>query len=243
MYHEGRGVKGDIYEAEKWFNKAIEQENPNAQYNLAMIIMSKSMGTEDDKAKVDELLKKAADQDHLQAQILWASMGKYGADKALHVIRKAAAANNEQGMLQLGDLYYKGKYGLEKNYYETVKWWSKAADLGSISARKELGEMYFYGRNNEKGEIVMSIDKQKAVALYKVAAESNIKTITPDEIIDLYFVLDVSHRAQQKVQRRLGDIYLEGDGVLQDKKTAKRYFGMACINGSDYSCEKYKKIK
>jgi len=43
-------------------------------------------------------------------------------------------------------------------------------------------------------------------------------------------------------QNMLGLIYKSGDGVPQDYKKAKEWYGKACDNGSQKGCDEYKKL-
>ena len=45
----------------------------------------------------------------------------------------------------LGRLYYRGGYGLARDYFEAANWWRKAADQGKAEAQSRLGKMYLYG--------------------------------------------------------------------------------------------------
>ena len=67
-------------------------------------------------------------------------------------------------MTFLGERYYFGRSGLEKNVPRAIELWTEAADLGSIESHFNLGTQYYYG-----GEGVTQ-DKAKAVRYYELAA-------------------------------------------------------------------------
>ena len=48
--------------------------------------------------------------------------------------RKAAEQSNPVAQLLLGNCYFEGE-GVEKNYTEAVKWWTKAAEQGNVKAQ------------------------------------------------------------------------------------------------------------
>ena len=52
--------------------------------------------------------------------------------------------------------------------------------------------------------------------------------------------------AKQKstvAQYRLGNLYAEGQGVRQNLKVAKEWFGKACNNGNQSGCDNYRRLK
>ena len=63
----------------------------------------------------------------------------------------------------LGVCYQFGQ-GVERDYYEAVKWYRKAAAQGHASAQNNLGACYEYGQGVEK-------DLKEAVKWYMMAAE------------------------------------------------------------------------
>lgn len=50
----------------------------------------------------------------------------------------------------------------------------------------------------------------------------------------------VAHQGDAKAQSNLGVMYYNGEGVRQNKSTAKRYFGQACDNGEQRGCDNYR---
>ncbi len=43
-----------------------------------------------------------------------------------------------------------------------------------------------------------------------------------------------------KAQNNLGAMYANGEGVRQDRRTAKEWFGKACDNGVQDGCDNYR---
>ena len=66
--------------------------------------------------------------------------------------------------LNIGNDYYSGNNGKDRDYSEALKWYRKAAEQGISSAQYNLGRMY------EKGRGVLK-DKNEALKWYKQAAE------------------------------------------------------------------------
>ena len=53
---------------------------------------------------------------------------------------------------------------------------------------------------------------------------------------------DLAKKGDAKAQYNLGIMYDNGEGVRQDKKRAKEWFGKACDNGFQIGCDEYKKL-
>ena len=82
----------------------------------------------------------------------------------LAMVQKRVDAKDPAAMTFLGERYYFGRSGLEKNVPRAIELWTEAADLGSIESHFNLGTQYYYG-----GEGVTQ-DKAKAVRYYELAA-------------------------------------------------------------------------
>jgi TPR repeat protein len=67
MYHNGKGVKQDDAEALKWVQKAADQNDADAQYNLG-VMYYKGQGVKQDDAEAVKWVQKAADLGFKPAQ-------------------------------------------------------------------------------------------------------------------------------------------------------------------------------
>ena len=67
MYAQGRGVKQNSVEAEKWIRKAAEQGLSDAQCNLA-VIYAKGQGVPKNNAEAMKWFRKSSDQGYAKAQ-------------------------------------------------------------------------------------------------------------------------------------------------------------------------------
>jgi len=65
--------------------------------------------------------------------------------KSLQMIRKRVAAKDPEGIAYLGDLYYHGVGGLDRDMPRGIELWSEAAELGSDNALFNLGVAYYHG--------------------------------------------------------------------------------------------------
>lgn len=52
-----------------------------------------------------------------------------------------------------------------------------------------------------------------------------------------------AQQGNARAQYNLGVMYAEGQGVRQNLKVAKEWFGMACNNGNQSGCENYHRLQ
>lgn len=122
-YH-GYGVPISNREAVRWWRKAAEQGEPNAQYLL---------GYEYIVQGGDEVTR----EDTLEALGWW---------------RKAAAQGVKGAQFYLGVFYHDGN-GVPKDYRAALEWFSKGAEQGDARSQNGLGAMYFNGEGTRKDYI------------------------------------------------------------------------------------------
>lgn len=68
--------------------------------------------------------------------------------------RKAAELNDAKAQRSLGWMYESGRGGLPRNIYQAIEWWTKAADGGEVSARKDLERLGVkYPRGNRSDSV------------------------------------------------------------------------------------------
>lgn len=135
-------LKKEYAEAVKWFQKAAEMGEPNAQYNLG-ICYYKGQGIKQDFEEAVKWLKKAAEQGIVFAQYnlgvcYYSGQGvKQDFEEAVKWFRIAADQEFPAALYNLGLCYATGK-GVKKNRSEAKKWFRKAAELGNASAQRAL---------------------------------------------------------------------------------------------------------
>ena len=138
----GFAEKKKYEEAVKWFRKAADLGEPNAQYNLGLCYY-KGQGIKQDLEEAVKWLKKAAGQGLVFAQYnlgvcYYSGQGvKQDFKEAAKWFRLAADQEFPAAQYNLGFCYATGK-GVKKNRAEAVKWFRRAADLGNASAQKAL---------------------------------------------------------------------------------------------------------
>ena len=156
--------------------------------------------------------------------------------------RHKAEQGNAEAQYQLGRCYHKGIKGVNKNYFEAVKWYQKAAKQEFAKAQTSLGYCYFNGQGVEK-------DVFKAVELFKKAAKQEFAKAQYNlghcffngqgVEKDVYKAAELYQKAAKQedaaAQNSLGYCYRYGIGVKKDvskavelfKKAAKQEFAAA----------------
>ena len=65
---KGGGVKKSEADATRWYSEAANKQEPEAEYQVAMMLLRGKGGYEQDETKGLEWLKKAAGHGHLEAR-------------------------------------------------------------------------------------------------------------------------------------------------------------------------------
>ncbi|EJK69688.1 hypothetical protein THAOC_09028, partial [Thalassiosira oceanica] len=81
----------------------------------------------------------------------------------LAMVQKRVSKGDAEAINDLGDKYYFGELGLAKNVPRAIELWMEAAELGSIDAHYELGNVYYDGDGVED-------DKPKGIHHWQQAA-------------------------------------------------------------------------
>ena len=160
---------GNYTEAVKWWRKAADQGNADAQNYLGEYRERGSK--EQDQVEAEKWFRKAAEQGHADGQYNLARCYHYGKgiakdyDEALKWYRKAAEQGNVYAQNELG-WYYQHR-AKKPDLEEAVKWYRKAAEQGNSRAQYELGYCYIKGKG-------VAQDRNEAIKWYrKAAAQGN----------------------------------------------------------------------
>lgn len=207
-YEWGFGVKVSYEKATYWYQKAAEQGDACGQYLLAVRIYKQSKGNEREYLKAAEWYQKAAEQGYIPAQSALSKMYESGigvkqdyekaafwSQEEYRLTCQAAERGDSDAQYSLGNMYMRGRPGLEKDVWTAVKWYKKAAAQGHKDAQFYLGEMYEKGRD-------VNQDYGEAIAWYeKVGAQGDTRALL-----------------------RLGDLYTEGKGVERNYFRAQKNY-------------------
>ena len=129
----------DYAEAARWYRKAADQGNADAQSDIGVLYQN-GWGVARDYAEAMRWYRKAADQGTAFAQNkigFQYQMGQGVAQdysEAIRWYRKAADQGDAVAQNNIGCLYTNGQ-GVPKDYGEAMSWLRKAADQGNIFAQ------------------------------------------------------------------------------------------------------------
>ena len=197
----------DYSQAAKWFLKAAEQGDAQAQTKLGVMYF-KGKGVPQNYNEAAKWYTKAAEQGDAKAQSSLGSMYVQGIGvpqndyEAFKWYTKAAEQGLANAQDAVGFMYYKG-IGVPQNDYEAVRWYTKAAEQGFAGAQHNLAVMYESGRG-------VNHDYNEAVRWYTKAAE----------------------QGNASAQFNLGVVYEYGHGVNKDYNEAIKWYKKAADQGN-----------
>ncbi|MBR1809388.1 MAG: toll/interleukin-1 receptor domain-containing protein [Paludibacteraceae bacterium] len=181
-YSMGSGVKKDVKEGEMWVQKAIQSDNIFAKMLYARNLIE-GWTVKANKPKGLAMLEKIAE--------------KY---------------NYGEAWSRLGDVYYFGDCGKEKDYGKAEEYYKKAIELGYVEAYYSWAYIYLY---NSDGSNRDEKSQQKGYDILMKAAKLN----------------------EANAMSTIGLLYFFGTCVKQDYNAAYRWFRKAAEYGDDCACE------
>lgn len=206
-YIEGmNGVRQNSQKAINWFNKAIENGNAEAAFNLGYLYET-GKDVKQDQTKAIKYYTIAAERELAVAQHRLGNyyfMGtKVEKDQVVAVswYKRAAANGYAAAQAMLGKCYQYG-YGVSKDISQAISWYTKAADQGHAEAQSDLGQCYALGSGVKR-------DYAKAVEWFTKAAEQGYKN----------------------AQYSMGWAYEHGQGVDKNLAEAKKWYQKAADQG------------
>ncbi len=145
-YLNGDGVVKNEKTAFVLFQRAAEQGNEVAQYNLG-VMYAEGIGTVSDDRQAVDWYRKAAEQGYSRAQNNLGAMydtGR-GIDKdpelALQWYQKAADQENPIALYNIGEMYDEGR-GVAQDRAQAARWYMKAVNYGYATALHRLGSLF-----------------------------------------------------------------------------------------------------
>lgn len=149
MYQQGKFVSQNNGETAKWFYRAAEHNNPDAQNDLG-VLYHDGKGVAQNDAEAVKWYLKSAKQGNVMAQNNLGYVYRMGegvtknGTEAIKWIQKAANQGSVQAQYNLGLAYHIGM-GVAQNDAEAVKWTQKAANQGDAQAQYNLALAYHNG--------------------------------------------------------------------------------------------------
>lgn len=174
-YIKGIGTSPNIHMANEWFQKASQQEYPNAVANLALSY-DLGEGVTQNYNMAFNLYQKAYNLNFLQvsARLAIYYLKGYGCvkdtRKAIELLQNASEHNITDAQTLLGKLYFNGRI-IDKNVKQALSLWETAGEQNNPVALRWLGNYYSNPKNKEQ-------DLPRAIKYYtKAAMLSDIKSI------------------------------------------------------------------
>lgn len=163
----GEGVPQSNYEAMRWYLRAADGGNANAQHALGSIYQVGAYGATRDISRAYYWYRKAAEQGFMDSMITIGNMlwtGENGLKdykQAVTWFTKAAEKGDIDSQATLGIAYRDG-LGVEIDYTEAAMWLKKAATQGHPGAQFSLGMMYSVGKGVPQDEEMANMWFSKA---------------------------------------------------------------------------------
>jgi TPR repeat protein len=175
-YHNGKGIKLNLEQAEKYYLLAAENNDSSSQISLAELYeKGHGISIKKDKNKSLFWYEKAAAQGLLKAQLYLAEyyVGENKQEQGLYWYEKAATQDSEKAR------YYLGRYFFEQNAHQRAfEWFSKMENSFLLdSFLQESERRFFYyvlATYYMKGEVTKK-NEEKAVEYYELAAKNGSK--------------------------------------------------------------------
>ncbi|MGO9672886.1 MAG: tetratricopeptide repeat protein [Methylocella sp.] len=191
-YHDGAAVAKSDLEASRWYRIASNLGDPQAAYELGVLLLEGANGVPKDPAAAKEQFERAAAKNHpgalynLGVMALDSTNGRtpdYAA--AAEFFLKSATAGDYNGAYSYGVMLREGK-GVPQDIAEGAHWLKRAADGGIIAGQVEYAIMLFNGEGVPK-------DEAGAVKILRIAAAKG-NPIAQNRLAHLYVVGRVVER-------------------------------------------------
>jgi uncharacterized protein len=186
IYHDGAAVPKSDLEASRWYRLASNLGDPQAAYELGVLLLEGAGGVPKDRAAAKQQFERAAAKNHPGALY---NLGVMALDSsngltpdfaaAAQYFLKSANAGDDNGAYSYGVMLREGK-GVPQNVTEGAHWLKRAADGGIIAGEVEYAIMLFNGDGVPK-------DEAGAVKILRVAAAKG-NPIAQNRLAHLYVV-------------------------------------------------------
>lgn len=194
-------------EAFDWYQKAVQQGSLDAATNIALMYAG-GIGVPKDPAQAASWFRRAAEGGDATAQYNLALRYMRGdgvpkdCKESIHWLTAAADQNVVPALLDLANTYMHPPNGTSADVALAIRYYEKAANLGSPRAQAILGNTFGAGIQGKP-------DYEQAVKWYRKAAD----------------------QGERNGQFGLGVLYALGEGVPVDLQEARRLFTAAADQG------------
>lgn len=209
-YSDGYGVNVDYDEALRWLNKAADQGDLEALYNIGNIYRKMNIIEADsiynDAVKRAKRILDSQEYDSETMCVLGICLLKgkgtpKDANKAFVYLKKAAEGGNSNAQAYLGYCYHFGE-GVVADEDEAIKWYEQSSNQGNPMGKAILGLCYMraYG-------------------------------VVENKVLGLSLLNNAAKQGHSGSQETLGCCYLHGEGVVQDYNMAFSMFDKSAQRG------------
>ena len=219
MYLAGGGVERNKADAVKWFRQAAKQKHPKAMFNLGAAYFN------GDGVAIDD-----------SAALAWFSLAQEaGSDVANDAVQRFATSKAyvmEDAWVKIGDMYLEGSE-LSKNPSEAIKWYRKAAGLGSPEVQVKLAGLLTERQGDARPGEALDLCTKAAKQNYAPGAFcvglilQRGLGVSPNPSEAAKWFQAAADRGHASAMLFLGEMYWKGSGVKIDKGLAYRYIYIA----------------
>jgi hypothetical protein len=205
-YERGIGVNKDLVTAAMYYIRASRMSSPRAPRLLTRLMEQPGF--------FEELKSRTARHD-TDAEVAWAALSALKIDylmtqkegfitekQALEFLKKAAAANHVQGLIELGLCYYSGRW-VQEDRREALTLWTRAGKLGSHEANIRMAALAVRSEKDRKNLSAAITELEQA-----------------------------SQKGSVLAQVALGYCYETGTGVVKKTSEAVRLYRSSAQRGS-----------
>jgi hypothetical protein len=226
-------------EAVRWYRRSSEQNWSGGEYHLGLCYLSGS-GVEQDQERGLNLIRKAADEGHLDSVLELANLYAKGIgeprsehERPLQLLLRIAGRDrrddgSREGNIPFADIVLRYEYGIgtQRDIVAAVEWYCRAATDGvdqfSFDNQTELGQpkprpRADYGR-----------DAQRGIVLVSPPADWRRGDRFPT-VLSLYLKAAKGNAA---AMMQIGNLYLMGKDVPRNSAKAWIWFTLASQNGA-----------
>lgn len=245
-YETGRGVEPDTMKAIDWYLKAGEQGSSNG-YAFAADFYMNGLGVPEDEVRAFTYDKMGASihDGNYGALIRLAAcyLGGYGTEKdtaaAIPILREAADMGSYKSCAILGDLFYSGLGGLEKNIDSATAYYYRASQGDEPRGDYMMGRLLCeWGNYSSALEFLTSAANNGSLDAYVAIAEcllnGNGVDANPEAAYSMFRqAADSYHHPQAYTM--LGVMHYLGSGCQRDTALAYRYTDTAASMGNTHA--------
>lgn len=150
--------------------------------------------------RLDALVKESGNEEAAEVLAIIAQNGLHGQpedhNKAERLFRLAANSKRQKSAQELATYYETGEH-FTKDLAESLRWHEVAANLGSLTSKERLGEIYLTGGTGLFGEHI-EIDERKGIDLLESA--TNLGSLAAPKLLAIHHLKKIIYNTQKADQ-------------------------------------------